>query len=152
MAQDGVTILIVDDDAGHVELVRRHLRRACVDARIDTVSSGSEALDYAFGHGSHPSASVHAAKLLLLLDINMTGDIDGVEVLRRLKSDRATRKIPVVMLTTTDDPREIDRCYELGCNMYLTKSIDPSAFVVAINRLGSLLSVMSMPTNVVRRP
>jgi CheY-like chemotaxis protein len=144
------TILIVDDDAGHAELVRRNLRRAGVNNPIDAVCTGSDAVDYALGRAAYAKAA-HNGNLLLFLDINMPGGIDGVEVLRQLKCEPSTRKIPVVMLTTADDPREINRCYELGCNMYVTKPIDAAAFGVAIQRLASLLSVMSMPTNEVRR-
>ena len=73
--------------------------------------------------------------MLLLLDIKMPR-VDGVEVLRQLKSDPQTALVPVIMLTTTDDPREIQRCYELGCSVYITKPVDYQAFVEAINRLG----------------
>jgi CheY-like chemotaxis protein len=148
MAKNSVTILIVDDDGGHAELVRRNLRRAGLDNCIETVSCGAEALDFVFCRGAHAAAK-HAGNLLVLLDINMPG-VDGVEVLRQMKADQATRKIPVVVLSTADDPREIDRCYALGCNVYVTKPVDPTEFVVAIHRLGLLLSVVSLPTNLTR--
>ena len=80
----------------------------------------------------------------MLLDINMPG-LDGVEVLRQIKAHPQTRMIPVLMLTTTDDPREIQRCYELGCNTYITKPVDPAAFIEAIVRLGLFISVVSVP-------
>ena len=71
--------------------------------------------------------------------------LDGVEVLRRIKADEGAKRIPVIMLTTTDDPREINRCYELGCAVYITKPVDPSAFIEAIHRLGLFISVVTMP-------
>ena len=71
--------------------------------------------------------------------------VDGVEVLRQLKSDPQTALVPVIMLTTTDDPREIQRCYELGCSVYITKPVDYQAFVEAINRLGLFLQVVRIP-------
>jgi CheY-like chemotaxis protein len=145
MAQAGVTILIVDDDRGHSELVRRNLRRSGIEHRTESAHSGAEALDYVFRRGLSATAD-HQGNLLLLLDINMPGDVDGVEVLRQLKNDDATRAIPIIMLTTTDDQREINRCYEFGCNAYVTKPIDSSAFSAAIHRIGRLLSVIRLPT------
>jgi CheY-like chemotaxis protein len=139
-----VTILLVDDDDGHRELVLRNLRRAGVRNRIDTVSNGNDALDYVFRRGQYAECT-DSRELLLLLDINMPGGFDGIEVLRQIKERPETKMIPVIMLTTADDPHDIDRCYELGCSVYLTKASDPSAFVEAIRRLGLMLSVASMP-------
>ena len=139
-----VTILLVDDDEGHRELVLRNLRRAGVRNQIDAVGSGSDALDYVFRRGryaTHPDSR----ELLLLLDINMPGSCDGIEVLRQIKERPETRMIPVIMLTTADDPADINRCYELGCNVYVTKASEPSAFVEAIRRLGLMLAVASLP-------
>jgi CheY-like chemotaxis protein len=70
---------------------------------------------------------------------------DGVEVLRQIKADPVKKKIPVIMLTTTDDPREVQKCYELGCNEYVTKPLDPSSFIEAIRRLGMFLSIVRVP-------
>ena len=82
--------------------------------------------------------------LLLLLDINMPR-VDGVEVLRRLKADPKTDEIPVIVLTTTDDPREVKRCYELGCNSYVTKPVEYDRFVEAVRRLGLFLAIVQVP-------
>jgi CheY-like chemotaxis protein len=144
MAQDGVIILVVDDDAGHAELVRRNLRRGGIENRLEAICSGAEALDYVHRQGKH-STRCSADGLLLLLDINMPGQIDGIEVLRRIKSNPTTRHIPVIMLTTADDPREVERCYDLGCNVYITKPIDPIEFSQAIHQLGLILSVARLP-------
>jgi len=144
-----VTILIVDDDDGHTELVRRNFRRTGISNTIESVSSGSDALDYVFRRGAHAGRRADG-DLLILLDIKMPGSHDGVEVLRQIKSSAHTRSIPVIMLTTTDDPREVDRCYELGCNVYVTKPVEPGAFIEAINRVGLMISVMSVPTDPAR--
>ena len=88
---------------------------------------------------------LHFISFLPTLDINMPG-IDGVEVLRQIKSDPKKRKIPVIMLTTTDDPREVDRCYALGCSSYITKPLDSKAFLKAINRIGLFISIISVPS------
>jgi len=142
-------IVIVDDDDGNVELVRRSLRRASIDNDIISFDNGADALEFLFGRG--PQAQRLAdGDPLVLLDINMPG-IDGLEVLRRIKADPITQPIPVIMLTTTDDPRAINRCYELGCNVYITKPVGPDAFIDAIVKLGLFISVVSVPTET-RRP
>jgi CheY-like chemotaxis protein len=140
-----VAILVVDDDPGHVELVRRNLRRAGINNPILAMGNGKEALDFVFCRGPHAGRKVEG-ELLVLLDINMPG-IDGVEVLRQIKADPSTKQIPVLMLTTTDDPREVNRCYELGCNVYVTKPVDPAAFIDAINRLGLFISIVKTPSD-----
>jgi CheY-like chemotaxis protein len=140
-----VTILVVDDDDGHMELVRRNLRRSGINNPIVTMTTGTEALDYVLRRDAYASRGT-SDDLLVLLDINMPG-LDGVEVLRQIKADPEARKIPVLMLTTTDDPREVNRCYELGCNIYITKPVDPAAFMEAIQRLGLFLSVVSIPAD-----
>jgi CheY-like chemotaxis protein len=146
MAQNQhVTILVVDDDEGHIELVRRSFRRAGIGNLITSVTSGSDALDYVFGRGAYANRP-GISDLLILLDIRMPGAYDGIEVLRQIKADPTAKLIPVIMLTTTDDPREINRCYQLGCNIYITKPVESTAFIEAINRLGLLISVMKMPT------
>lgn len=136
-------ILVVDDDQGHMELVRRNLRRAGVHNEVTAITNGREALDYVFCEGAYKDRE--NGELLVLLDINMPGGFDGVEVLRQIKNNPKTKLIPVIMLTTTDEPREINRCYELGCSVYVTKPVDPAAFIDAIHRLGLFISVVSMP-------
>ncbi len=142
-SEQRIEILVVDDDAGHVELVRRNLRRAGINNSMSVVTSGRAALDYIFREGEFVSRA--NTNLLVLLDINMPGGVDGVEVLRRIKADPERSRIPVIMLTTTDDPREIDRCYTLGCNVYIVKPVDPTAFIEAVARLGLFVSVVSIP-------
>jgi CheY-like chemotaxis protein len=148
MAEDSLTIVVVDDDDGHIELVRRNLRRSGIDDPIDAVYGGAAALDYVFRRGAHAART--SGRLVILLDINMPGGIDGIEVLRQVKGHASTRRIPVIMLTTTDDPRDVERCYDLGCNVYLTKSADPDTFSQAMERLAKILSVARLPTSAAR--
>ena len=136
-------ILIVDDDEGHVELLRRNLSRIALGNPLLVLHDGARALDYIFRRGDYAGRT--GADPLILLDINMPGAINGVEVLRQIKADPATRKTPVIMLSTTDDPREISVCYELGCSVYITKPIDPLQFIEAIRRLGFFLQVIRLP-------
>jgi CheY-like chemotaxis protein len=136
---DEVTIILAEDDDGHATLVERNLRRAGLDNGFVRLRDGQEALDYLLG----PEAP-HCESCIVLLDIKMPR-VDGIEVLRRLKSDSRTATLPVVMLTTTDDPREVERCYQLGCNVYVTKPVEYEQFIEAVKRLGFFLQVVKLP-------
>ncbi|MGA9070426.1 MAG: response regulator [Terracidiphilus sp.] len=139
------TILIVDDDEGHIELVRRNLSRIALGNPMIALHDGAQALDFIFRRGGFAERT--GQSLLILLDINMPGSVNGIEVLRQIKADHRTSKIPVIMLSTTDDPREISLCYELGCSVYITKPVDPLQFIEAIKRLGLFLQVIRLPEN-----
>jgi CheY-like chemotaxis protein len=138
-----LVILLAEDDEGHAVLIRQNLEDAGITNKVVHVSDGQEALDYIRAEGPHRGRTPHGS-LLLLLDINMPR-VDGVEVLRRLKEDPKTDKLPVIMLTTTDDPREIKRCYELGCASYVTKPVEYDRFVEAVRRLGLFLAIVQIP-------
>lgn len=144
MVAEPLVIVLAEDDEGHASLVQRNLKRAGIANHIVHVQDGRQALDYVRRQGEF-SARPPAGFLLLVLDINMPR-VDGVEVLRQVKDDEKTAKIPVIMLTTTDDPREVERCYELGCSVYITKPVEYDAFVEAVRRLGLLLQVVEVPS------
>jgi CheY-like chemotaxis protein len=146
MAAEPISIVLAEDDDGHATLVQRNLQRSGVLNGFIRVKDGQEALDLIRGEGSFADQTPRG-NILLLLDINMPR-VDGVEVLRRLKSDPRTNPIPIIILTTTDDPREIERCYQLGCSVYLTKPVEYTAFIEAINRLGLFLQVVRVPRTV----
>lgn len=138
-----IVIIITEDNEGHAHLVRKNLRRAGIKNDILHFSNGQDLLDFLFQKKNdlHRSSDM---PYLLLLDINMP-KIDGIEALRQIKHDDRLRKIPVIMLTTTDNPQEIEKCYELGCNIYVTKPVDYEKFMDAINRLGLFLMVIEVP-------
>lgn len=138
-----VTMLLVEDDAGHARLIEKNLRRANITNQIMQVSDGQQAIDYLFKEGRY-AGSPHDPPLLVLLGLNLPV-LNGYQVLKRMKADAATRRIPVIMLTTTDDAREITKCYDLGCNVYITKPIDYQQFSDAIRKIGLFLSVVSIP-------
>jgi CheY-like chemotaxis protein len=144
---ESVNIVVVEDDDGHATLIERNLKRAGLSNPIVRLRDGQEALDYFFGAradartAAQLQAQARATDAVLLLDINMPR-VDGIDVLRRLKGDPRTAKVPTIMLTTTDDPREIERCYQLGCNVYLTKPVEYDAFMEAIRRLGFFLQIV----------
>ena len=143
MATEPLVIVLAEDDEGHAYLVKQNLARAGIANEIVHVSDGQEAMDYVRRQGAYANRSSNGP-LLLVLDINMPR-LDGVDVLARIKSDETTAKIPVIMLTTTDDPREVERCYGLGCSVYITKPVDYEAFVEAVKRLGMFLQVVRVP-------
>ncbi len=138
-----VTILLVEDDPGHTRLIEKNLRRANIKNEIAFATNGQEALDYLFCEGTYANRK-HASHLLVMLDLNMPV-LDGYQVLERMKKDDRTKRIPVVILTTTDDHREVRRCYELGCNVYITKPVDYEQFSEAIRKLGLFLLVATIP-------
>jgi CheY-like chemotaxis protein len=138
-----VTILLVEDNPGHARLVEKNLRRANLNNPIVILKDGGQAMDYLFRQGAYSGEPI-PENLLVLLDLNLPV-MDGYQVLSRMKENEAMRRIPVIVLTTTDDPREIDRCYDLGCNVYLTKPVDYEEFSEAIRKLGLFLSVVTVP-------
>ena len=142
-ARKPLMILMAEDDPGHATLIRRNLVRAGVVNEIVHVADGQQALDYLFGRGAFADRP-RDANVLLLLDINMPL-IDGFEVLRRMKANAATARTPVIMLTTTDDPRDVAKGYELGCSVYIPKPVQYEAFVEAMRRLGLFLEIIQVP-------
>jgi CheY-like chemotaxis protein len=135
-----VKIVMIEDDEGHARLIEKNIRRAGVSNEIIPFTNGTDALSFLFG-GSHPEKGSH---LLVLLDLNLP-DMTGIAILERIKSDASTRRLPVVVLTTTDDAREIQRCYDLGANVYITKPVDYDGFANAIRQLGLFFTVMQVP-------
>ncbi len=138
-----VTIILVEDNEGHARLIEKNLRRANISNPILKLEDGQRALDYLFGeqgYVDHP----HHPPLLVLLDLNLPV-VDGYHVLEKMKSDERTKAIPVIILTTTDDVHEINRCYELGANVYITKPVEYEQFAEAIARLGLFLSIVMLP-------
>ncbi len=138
-----VSILIVEDDAGHSRLIEKNLRRADVKNEIIKIRDGRQALDYLFEEGEY-SGQRRASSLLVLLDLNLP-EINGIQVLKRMKKHDFTKRIPVIILTTSDDNRDIGRCYELGCSVYVTKPVGYRQFSTAIQKLGLFLTVARVP-------
>ncbi|GAA0618680.1 response regulator [Brevundimonas kwangchunensis] len=134
-----VKIVMIEDDHGHARLIEKNIRRANIANDIAHFDDGGSALDYLF------SDEVRAnGPLLILLDLNLP-DMSGTDILEKVKNDERLRRAPVVVLTTTDDKVEIQRCYDLGCNVYITKPVDYESFAGAIRQLGLFLSVMQAP-------
>src|SRR5262249_52292051 len=134
-----VVILIAEDDAGHARLIEKNLARAGLHNPITRFDNGQAVLDFLLCRGAGPHR-VNDTPYLLLLDISMP-QVDGVEVLRQLKQNEELRKVPVIVLTTTDDPREVERCHAIGCASYIVKPVDYDKFAQAIESLGLFISL-----------
>ena len=139
-----VTILLVEDDPGHARLIEKNLRRGRITNELVIIRDGKEAEEYLFCEGRYAGAR-RPSQLLVLLDLNLPLK-DGFQILQRLKADDRTKLIPVIVVTSTDDNREVLRCYELGCNVFITKPVDYQKFCDAVRNLGLFLSVVSWPT------
>jgi CheY-like chemotaxis protein len=138
-----VVIIIAEDDDGHARLIEKNLARVALHNPIQRFENGQEVLDFLFRRGTGPHRRSDTA-YLLLMDIRMP-KVDGVEALRQIKEDSSLRQIPVIMLTTTDDPREIERCHRFGCNSYIVKPVDYDKFAEAIKHLGLFVSLVQVP-------
>jgi CheY-like chemotaxis protein len=137
------TILLVEDDPGHAILIRKNLRRAGIANDIVTLDDGQKAVDFLLKRGGYQDDS-RPEPLLILLDLNLPV-LDGCQVLKIIKNDERTRQIPIVVLTTTDTPWEMAKCFELGCNVYITKPMEYDLFMKAIQEIGLFLSVVKVP-------
>ncbi|WCS28095.1 response regulator [Methylobacterium sp. NMS14P] len=140
-----VSIVMIEDDEGHARLIERNIRRAGVNNDIVPFRNGTSALEYLLGPDGSGEASARR-HLLILLDLNLP-DMTGLDILEKVKANPHTRRSPVVVLTTTDDSREIQRCYDLGANVYITKPVSYDGFANAIRQLGLFFSVMQVPQN-----
>lgn len=131
---------MIEDDEGHARLIEKNIRRAGISNTIRHFPDGTSALAYLYEHQDGPAMNGPA---LILLDLNLP-DMSGTDILSKIKSG-VLKRTPVVVLTTTDDKVEIQRCYDLGCNVYITKPVNYESFAGAIRQLGLFLSVIQVP-------
>ena len=139
--QQAVTIVMIEDDEGHARLIERNIRRAGITNEIRHFADGGTALEFLFNDKKGP---VLNGPSLILLDLNLP-DMSGTSILEKIKSEPGLKRTPVVVLTTTDDKVEIQRCYDLGCNVYITKPVNYESFADAIRQLGLFLTVIQVP-------
>ena len=141
-AHQSVTVVMIEDDEGHARLIEKNIRRAGILNEIKHFTDGTTALDYMYNDASGPALNGPA---LILLDLNLP-DMSGTDILAKVKAEGSPlKRTPVVVLTTTDDKIEIQRCYDLGCNVYITKPVNYENFAQAIRQLGLFLSVIQVP-------
>jgi two-component system response regulator len=120
-------ILLVEDEEAHAELTKRAIRKSGNANRVDVACDGEEALDYLFNRGKYTDKAEYPSPCLILLDINLPG-IDGIEVLKQVKNHPLLKRIPIIMLTTSEQERDIARCYDHHANSYLTKPVGYKEF------------------------
>ena len=141
-AHQPVTIVMIEDDEGHARLIEKNIRRAGISNPIHHFLDGTSALRFLYEDAAGP---VQNGPSLVLLDLNLP-DMSGTDILARIKSEGSPlKRTPVVVLTTTDDKVEIQRCYDLGCNVYITKPVNYENFANAIRQLGLFFSVIQVP-------
>ncbi len=139
-------IMMIEDDDGHARLIEKSFRRSGLANPIQRFADGTTALRHLFENrtadrGNRPS--------VILLDLNLP-DVSGIDVLKRIKDDPSARLIPVIVLTTTDDKIEVQRCYDVGCNVYVTKPLADQGFADVIRHLGQLIALMRVPDPTLR--
>ncbi len=132
---EDVEILLVEDNPNDVELTLRALQKQNLSNKVFVVKDGAEALDFMFASGAYSQRKVEKRPHVVLLDLKLP-KVDGLEVLRRIKGDSRTSHIPVVMLTSSQEERDVVDSYNLGVNSYIVKPVDFSNFVHAVSELG----------------
>ncbi|HEU5058591.1 MAG TPA: response regulator [Kofleriaceae bacterium] len=132
---DVVEILLVEDSDEDAELTVRALKQRKLANDLFRVKDGAEALDFIFATGAYESRNGQPKPRVVLLDLKLP-KVDGMEVLRRMKEDPATRSIPVVMLTSSKEDRDLEAAYRLGVNSYIVKPVEFDKFVAAVEQLG----------------
>ena len=145
-SENPVEILLVEDNPEDLELAQRALRKANLANHIQTARDGAEALDYIFAEGEHSGRKVEDSPKVILLDLKLP-KVDGLEVLKRLKSDPRTRAIPVVVLTSSKEQNDVVKSYHLGVNSYIVKPVNFEAFVAAVQQLGMYWLLLNQPPN-----
>lgn len=137
-------ILLVEDNADDVELTRIAFAEAGLDNQLDVVRDGAEALDYLFARGAHAGRNAANLPAIVLLDLNLP-KLDGREVLEAVRGNEATRSLPVVVLTTSAEPFDVEAAYGLGANSYIQKPVDFERFVWAVKQVGLYWLVLNHP-------
>jgi len=139
-----VEILLVEDNPNDVELSLRALKKNNLANRVVVVNDGEEALDLIFARGTYKSRTIENVPKVILLDLKLP-KVDGLEVLRAVKSDQHTKAIPVVILTSSREEKDIIESYRLGVNSYITKPVDFDKFVEAVKTLGLYWLLLNQP-------
>jgi CheY-like chemotaxis protein len=142
-------ILLVEDNPSDIGLTQRALGKSHVANELVVAEDGQAALDYIFGAGAHAGRDVAQLPTLVLLDLKLP-KVDGLEVLRQIRADERTRRLPVVVLTTSKGEQDVAACYDLGVNSYIRKPVDFSQFAQAIQHLGLYWLVLNEPPPKVR--
>ncbi len=144
MADSAVEILLVEDNPNDVELTLRVLQKNNISNRLHVVRDGAEALEFIFCTGAHAARNVENSPKVILLDLKLP-KVDGLDVLRQIKADLRTKTIPVVVLTSSREERDIVESYRLGTNSYIVKPVDFEQFTEAVRQLGLYWLLLNQP-------
>ncbi|MDO9045206.1 MAG: response regulator [Methanobacteriaceae archaeon] len=144
MGMEEIEILLVEDNPTDAELTMRALKRKNMANQVVWVKDGEEALDFIFAKGEYSHRNPDDLPKLILLDLRMP-KVDGLEVLQRIKAEENTRKIPVVVLTSSKEDRDIVESYELGVNSYVSKPVEFDQFIDAVSTLGFYWMLINNP-------
>jgi two-component system response regulator len=147
MAHNIVEILLVEDNADDEELTMHALKKVNLVNHIDVVRDGAEALEYIFGTGAYAGRLIENGPRLIFLDLKLP-KVDGLEVLQRLKADSRTRMIPVVVLTSSREERDIVESYQLGVNSYIVKPVDFEQFMHSVGQVGLYWVLLNEPPRI----
>lgn len=140
-----LTILMAEDDKGHAHLIQKNFIKFGINNKILHFNDGQEILDFiGINSDSNMNNLNSNESYLLLLDLRMP-KIDGFEVLRKIKNDSNLKEIPVIVLTTNEEPNDISECYKLGCVKYITKSVHYDKFITSINNLCTFIKSLNIP-------
>jgi two-component system response regulator len=144
MERSQIEILLVEDNMDDAEMTIHALRKNNLANKLIHMKDGEEALDFLFGTGNFIGRDVNLKPSLILLDLKMP-KVDGLEVLERVKSNEATKKIPVVILTSSKEDPDVSKCYELGANSYIVKPVEFESFIKAVSELGMYWMILNQP-------
>ena len=144
MDENSIEILLVEDNPNDVELTLHALKKNNLTNRVYVVRDGAEALEYLFSSGAYAGRDINQTPKVILLDLKLP-KVDGMEVLKRIKADERTRSIPVVVLTSSREERDIVDSYRLGVNSYITKPVDFDQFTEAVRQLGLYWLLLNQP-------
>ena len=144
MQNSEVEILLVEDDLDDAEMTILAMRKNNLANKLIHMKDGEEALDFLFGTGKFIGRDVNLKPRLILLDLKMP-KVDGMEVLERVKLNKATKKIPVVILTSSKEDPDVDRCYKLGANAYIVNPVEFDSFLKAVSELGMYWMLLNHP-------
>ncbi len=142
--KQGVDILLVEDNMNDAELTIRALKKNNLANNLLHIKNGEEALDFVFAEGIYADRKVDDLPKVILLDLKMP-KMDGIEVLRKIKADERTKRIPIVVLTSSREDPDIKACYSLGVNSYVVKPVEFEAFVKAISSMGLYWMIVNQP-------
>ena len=142
MKETEIDILLVEDNPFDAELTIRALRKNNAATRFIHLKDGAEALEYIFGNGAYEGRDIGEMPKVILLDLKMP-KVDGFEVLKRVKKDNSTKKIPVVVLTSSKEGQDISKSYELGANSYIVKPVEYDGFLKAVMEIGLYWSFLN---------